>query len=94
MSLDPLKQKIDVRRALLVFELVRRHGKRENEEYFLDGLFVTSDFDGYNLKLRDARVTLHIFFHNKFECNYDSNSALDNFIERIDRILRQYEGAH
>lgn len=91
MTLDPLKQKIQVRKALKVFELVRQHGEKENEEYFLDGLYVSSDFDGYNLTLRDARVTLHIFFHNKFECNYDSQAALDNFIERMERILKQHE---
>jgi len=91
MATLDLQQKISVKQALKAFELVRQNGEHIDGEYALDGLFVSSDFDGYNLILRDARVKLFIFFHNTFECEYDSAPALDQFIERIARIIQHYE---
>lgn len=102
--LEELKQKIEVRKALKAFELVRLHGEKEaqsaeqaalrmGDSYRLYGLSVSSDFDGYNILLSDARVRLHVFFHNKFECQYDSPSALDAFIKKIDTVITHHESS-
>jgi DUF3081 family protein len=102
MMLDELNQKIKVRQALKAFELVRLHGEKESQSsqqamsqmgdsYSLYGLNVSSDYDGYNVVLSDARVRLHIFFHNKFECKYDSGSALDAFIGKIEAVISHFE---
>ncbi|KZY71025.1 hypothetical protein A3742_00585 [Oleiphilus sp. HI0071] len=89
--MDDLKQKIEVRKALKAFELIRQFGEQEGDEYRLYGVSASSDFDGYNLLLKDARVKLHIFFHNKFECDFDSKSALDAFIGKLDALIEHYE---
>lgn len=88
------KQKIDVRTALKAFDLIRQHGdKNEDGSFTLYGVTGSSDFDGYNLLLQDARVKLHIFFHNRFECQYDSGSALDQFIDKLEQIIAHYESS-
>jgi hypothetical protein len=103
IMLKELNQKIKVRDALKAFELVRLHGEKEDQtpeqgaaqmsdSYRLYGLTVSSDYDGYNIVLSDARVRLHIFFHNKFECKYDSASALDAFISKIESVISHFEG--
>lgn len=89
--MDELKQKVEVRKALKAFELIRQFGEQKGDEYLLYGVSASSDFDGYNLLLKDARVRLHVFFHNKFECHYDSKNALDAFIGKLDALIDHYE---
>lgn len=90
--MEELKQKVEVRKALKAFELIRQFGEANGDEYRLYGVIASSDFDGYTLLLKDARVRLHIFFHNKFQCDYDSKSALDAFLGKLDRLIDDYEG--
>ena len=90
-TMDELKQKVDVRKALKAFELIRRFGEQEGDEFRLNGISASSDFDGYNLLLKDARVKLHIYFHNKFECNFDSSRALDAFLSKLEALVAHYE---
>lgn len=89
--MDELKQKVEVRKALKAFELFRQYGERDGDAFRLYGLSASSDFDGYNILLKDARVSLHVFFHNKFECTYDSKSALDVFLGKIDAVISSFE---
>ncbi len=80
--------KIDVSKALLAYEKVVQYGYREGEEHRLDGIFVSSDFDGYTLFIHDDRVRLTVFFHNKFTVDYSSRRALMSFNEKLDSICR------
>ncbi len=81
-----MEHKIDVRQALEVFTKVTQHGEKDGEDYCLDGLRVSTDFDGYTVFLRDDQVSLTIHFHNKYDIDFPSRSALENFLERLRHI--------
>lgn len=81
--------KIDVSTALLVYEKVVQYGQRDGEETCLDGIWVSSDFDGYTLFIRDDLVKLTIFFHNKYSVDCGSRKALMNFNDKLEAIQRK-----
>ena len=49
-----MKNEIDSRFILRIFEKIRQHGKSEGGEYHLGGLKAFTDFDGYTVFIEDA----------------------------------------
>ncbi len=78
--------RLDIRQALRVFQIVTRHGSRKEHEYHFRGIAASSDFDGYNLTLRDDVVALNIYFHNKYAFHGGSSGAVERFIDRLKSI--------
>lgn len=82
-----MKNEIDIHRALNVFNSITSLGDKQTNHYSasyqLCGIEAETDFDGYTITLRDAQVTLTIYFHNKYQFDYPNNDALDNFLRRF-----------
>ena len=83
-----MKDGLDVRQGLRVFNKVRSHGERSGQEHQFRGLHASSDFDGYTLHLHDSNVDLFIYFHNSYRLEYPSRQALESFLHRLQALDR------
>lgn len=83
-----MEKKLDIKQALRVFSKISEYGQRVEGEYRLNGMWATTDFDGYTVILRDEAVTLHIFFHNTHKFTYKRRVELENFVARLAEIDR------
>ena len=86
-----LSKKIDVKRALRVFQYIRESGQVCEGGRVYEGVVASTDFDGYTVFLRTDKVDLSIFFHNKYQLKYRHRYALADFQERLKRIERQID---
>lgn len=77
---------IDVKQALRVYSELATRGKKVGDEYHLNGLRGTSDWDGYTVSLFDDYCRLDIFFHNRFSIKHTNAAALTQFIEKLHSI--------
>lgn len=85
-----MKNEIDSRYILRVFEKIRQHGESINAEYHLDGLKAFTDFDGYTVFIEDARVKLRFGFHNQYHFDYESQEHFDDFEKKLKQIDTNY----
>ena len=85
-----MKNELDSKFLLSVFEKVRQHGDKENEQYKLDGIVAYTDFDGYTLYIEDALVKLSFGFHNQYRFDYDSASHYEAFEKKLKAIVKNY----
>ncbi|NCO71511.1 MULTISPECIES: DUF3081 domain-containing protein [Shewanella] len=88
-----MKNEIDIHRALKVFNKVTQYGEKRaledgfgGHDYWLCGISAQTDHDGYTITLSDAQVSLTVFFHNKYQFEYPTNDALDNFLRRFNDV--------
>lgn len=81
-----MKEAIDLRQSLRVFNKIINHGAKSGQESSLKGLHAATDFDGYTLHLHDDAVELYIYFHNSFRLQSPSKKALNNFLLRLQAI--------
>lgn len=81
-----MQEIFDVRQGLRVFHKVRSHGEANGHEHILNGIGVSTDFDGYTLHLHDSAVDAFIYFHNTFKVDSPSTAAMKNFLLRMQRI--------
>ena len=82
--------KLDSRTALLAFQIITDKGEKADEGYYLEGLTATSDIDGYTVQLSDGQVTAHVMFHHSIAFDTPSNRATQNFLHRIEHLIRVY----
>jgi hypothetical protein len=85
-----MKNELDSKFLLSVFEKVRQHGDKENEQYKLDGIVAYTDFDGYTLYIEDALVKLSFGFHNQYRFDYESASHYEAFEKKLKAIVKNY----
>jgi hypothetical protein len=85
-----MKNELDSRLVLRVFDIMRQHGKKLEDQYQLGGLVGSTDIDGYNLYIEDAKVKLHYGFHNQYHFDYSSQNDLDDFIKKLKHIDAEY----
>lgn len=78
-----MKNSIDVRKLLLVFNKVMAEGDNRDGKRYWQGLHAWTDFDGYTCYLCDGRVTVTIFFHNKYDIEFYDAAALSQFERNI-----------
>lgn len=81
-----MKNDIDSKFILRVFETIRLKGDKKEDVYFLGGIEASSDFDGYTLYLKDALVELSFGFHNQYHLNYEKEEHLEQFIKKLHAI--------
>lgn len=81
-----MKNEIDSKFVLQVFELIRLHGDKKQDSYILGGIEASTDFDGYTLFLKDALVELSFGFHNQYHLNYAKEEHLEQFIKKLHAI--------
>lgn len=85
-----MRNELDSKLVLRVFEKIRQQGEKTEEKYFLDGISASTDFDGYTLYLSDALVTLSFGFHNQYHFDYEQLEHLEQF----EKKLKQIDSAH
>lgn len=85
-----MKNELDSKFLLRIFEKIRQHGKKENDEYFLEGIKAFTDFDGYTLYIEDALVKLRFGFHNQYTFDYESSSHYEAFEKKLKHIDQSY----
>ena len=78
-----MKNDIDSKFILGVFEKIRQEGEDKDGAYFMDGIKGYTDFDGYTLYLEDALVQLRFGFHNQYHFEYEKEQHLEQFIQKL-----------
>lgn len=85
-----MKNEIDSKFVLSVFEKIRQQGEQTEEGYRLEGIKASTDFDGYTLFLSDALVSLSFGFHNQYHFDYDSQEQYDQFYKKLTHVNENY----
>ena len=85
-----MKNEIDSKFVLSVFDKIIQHGEKKGEEHFLMGIKVYTDFDGYILFIEDAAVQLNFGFHNQYHFNYEKEEHLEQFVKKLKAINQQH----
>ena len=83
-----MNRQFDVKQALRVFYKIAKHGQRVNDEHRLNGMYASSDHDGYTVTIRDDAVTLRVFFHNTHKFAFRRKIDLEQFMDRIGELDR------
>lgn len=85
-----MKNSMDSKFLLQVFEKIRLNGEQRDGAYHLNGIKAFTDFDGYTLYIEDATVKLSFGFHNQYHFNYDNQSQFDAFEKKLKSIDKEY----
>lgn len=85
-----MKNEIDSKFILNVFEKIRQHGETKDEGYLLGGITAYSDFDGYTVFMEDANVKLRFGFHNQYHFDYEKDEHLQQFEKKLKNIDTEY----
>jgi Protein of unknown function (DUF3081) len=80
--------KIDIKKALRVFDKATREGEKRDDGWHYRGLTVSTDFDGYTVFMNWQNVQLTIFFHNKFTVDCKNAFQLQEFTELLEKLDR------
>jgi len=70
--------------ALRVYNNVISNGVRQDNTYQLGELEAWYDFDGYSCYLRYQDLLLSVYFHSRFECDYEHKATFERFIRILD----------
>jgi hypothetical protein len=81
-----METKIDIKRALRVFNIITQRDSKTTEGWHFDGIRAHTDHDGYTVTLAGEQAQLTILFHNSHRFDFANNRAARNFIKRIDTI--------
>ncbi len=81
-----MKNQVDLKHSLSVFNFICEKGQRINNKYEFEGLTAWSDFDGYTCYLAFNQVTLTMFFHGKYHLSYDKASQFTAFNNKLKSI--------
>ncbi len=85
-----MESKVDVARALKAVSRIQANGKPNHKQLLqYRGIELETDYDGYTVILRNADVSLTIFFHNKHELKFKNRPALDDFYETLKKIAAE-----
>ena len=85
-----MKNELDSKFLLQVFDKIRQHGSKNDEHYQLNGITAYTDLAGYTLFVEDANVKLQFGFHNQYHFDYDSKAHFEVFEKRLMQIDREY----
>lgn len=81
-----MEKSLSIKQVLKVFAKISEHGQKRKEEYFLNGLWAASSFDGYTVIIRDELVTLYVYFHNTHKVEFSKKQNLEAFMNKLDEI--------
>lgn len=85
-----MKNDLESRLLLSVFEKMRAHGEQRDGKYHLEGLIAFTDFDGYTLFIEDALVKLSFGFHNQYHFDYANRTDFEAFEKKLKFINQHY----
>jgi len=81
-----VEKHIEPKVLLLAAEKIRQLGEKQEENYVLDHVQLEMSYDGYTITLKDKKVAITVFFHNKIKSDYRHMSDLESFYQKIMRI--------
>ncbi len=81
-----MEEHFDINQALRVYDKVVTNGTKNQDKYEYMGLSAWSAIDGYTVQLSDESVTVSIYFHNKYEFDYENARQLGAFIDKLDEV--------
>ena len=83
-----MERSIEPRVILAAADKIRSFGERRDSVFMLEGVCLVLSHDEYTIELRDAKVSLSLYFHNKFKVDTEKQSDLEAFYAVVDRIAR------
>lgn len=86
-----MKNEIDTRQILNVFEKIREHGKSDGEKHVLENITAFTDYDGYTVYLEGHNTKLRTGFHNTYNLDYKSQSDANQFLKKLKYIDKEYD---
>jgi hypothetical protein len=78
-----VEKHIEPKVLLLAAEKIRQYGEKQGDNYMLDQVQLLLSYDGYTITLKDQKVTITVFFHNKVKSDYRNMSDLESFYQRV-----------
>lgn len=85
-----MKNEVDSKFILAVFDKVTKNGEKIETGYLLDGVKAYTDYDGYTVYLEDALVQLRFGFHNQYHFEYEAQDHYDQFERKLKAIDANY----
>jgi hypothetical protein len=85
-----MKNELDSKFLLQVFDKIRNNGTKKDEQYALNGVIAFTDHDGYTLYIEDANVKLQYGFHNQYHFDYQSSDQFESFEKKLKQIDKEY----
>ena len=85
-----MKNELDTKKLLRVFDKIRQHGDVKEGQYTLGGVKAYTDFDGYTVFIEDASVKLSFGFHNQYHYDYENTASKASFNKKLDAIDSMY----
>ncbi|MBU2877845.1 DUF3081 domain-containing protein [Aliiglaciecola lipolytica] len=83
-----MKNELDSRFILNVFEKIRDKGEAVKDGYLFQGVKAYTDHDGYTVYLEDALVSLRFGFHNQYHFDYEKAEHLEQFENKLKAISK------
>ncbi|WP_440056517.1 DUF3081 domain-containing protein (plasmid) [Pseudoalteromonas sp. T1lg65] len=84
-----MKNELDSRFLLNVFEYIQQHGESTENGKFYEGVTAFSDPDGYTIYLQGSGVMLRSGFHNTYHLDYQHEKHKDDFINKLKHIYNK-----
>jgi hypothetical protein len=81
-----LKNNLDIKRSLLIFNKIISKGECDNGRCILQGMTAWYDFDGYTCYLGFNEVTLTLLFHGKYHIDSPSKDSLTAFEKKLSQF--------
>lgn len=78
-----MKNSIDLKQCLSVYDKVTSQGETKDGCYYLDGFKAWTDFDGYNCFLQYQDVTVTLMFHGKYDVQFSHADSLKMFEKKL-----------
>lgn len=85
-----MKNELESRFILSVFDKISKQGSKREDGYFLEGIKAYTDHDGYTLFFEDALVQLRFGFHNQYHYEYDKTEHLEQFLKKLRSIDAEF----
>ncbi|MCC5879974.1 MAG: DUF3081 family protein [Idiomarina sp.] len=85
-----MKNELDTRQILNIFEKIREHGEHKDERHVLEGISAFTDHDGYTVYLEGHHTKLATGFHNTYRLDYERQSDAEQFLKKLKYIDREY----
>lgn len=85
-----MKNELDNKFLLQVFDKIRQYGDKKDDRYLLNGITAFTDMDGYTLYVEDPKVKLQYGFHNQYHYDYESKDDIASFEKKLKEIDKEY----
>ena len=86
-----MKNELDSRTVLAVFEQIQKQGEQKDEGKAYKGIVAFSDPDGYTVYLQGSGVLLRVGFHNTYDLEYDTEHSKEDFLAKVEAIAKELD---